>query len=181
VDGGVSATVAGPAAGARGGRETVGAVPVATAAAVPFPSVAFFEALAQRVRADRTRWEHLGYVDCIAGFTITGLPGGGAFRAQLTFAEFDLGDVREVTAAEEPRADFTLDGDYAIWRAMFESIAAGHGRPALEQTLNRLSHMGKPIEVRSDDPLRRDLYFRYNQSLQEFVNASAGFPIVFPD
>jgi len=159
----------------------VGAVPVAAPAAVPFPSVAFFEALAARVQADRTRWEHLGYVDCVAGFTVTGLPGGRAFRAQVGFDEFDVTGVREVDAADEVRADFTIHGDYATWRRMLESIAAGHGRPALELTLNRLSHMGRPFDVRSDDPLRRDLYFRYNQSLQEFVNASASFPITFPD
>jgi hypothetical protein len=39
--------------------------------------------------------------------------------------------------------------------------------------------MGAPMGLRGDDPLRRDLYFRYNQSLQEFVNASAGFRTVF--
>ena len=63
---------------------------------------------------------------------------------------------------------------------MIESIAAGGGRPALDQTLNRLSHMGTPVRVHSDDPLRRDLYFRYNQSLQEFVNASGCFRTGFP-
>jgi hypothetical protein len=31
----------------------------------------------------------------------------------------------------------------------------------------------------ADDPLQADLYFRYNQSLQEFVNASAAFPTRF--
>lgn len=67
------------------------------------------------------------------------------------------------------------------WRAMIESIAAGNGRPALDQTLNRLSHMGTPIRLRSDDQLRKDMYFRFNQSLQEFVNASAGFRTSFRD
>jgi hypothetical protein len=63
---------------------------------------------------------------------------------------------------------------------MIESIAAGGGRPDLEHTLNRLSHTGTPIFVRSDDVLRRDLYFRFNQSLQEFVNASAQLATRFP-
>ena len=39
--------------------------------------------------------------------------------------------------------------------------------------------MGTPIAVRADDPLRLDLYFRYNQSLQEFVNACGGFATRF--
>ena len=39
--------------------------------------------------------------------------------------------------------------------------------------------MGDPMRVVSDDPLKRDLYFRYNQSLQEFVNASSAFTTVY--
>jgi hypothetical protein len=179
--GGSVSSVAGLAAGPAVGRETVGAVPAAGSAAIPFPSRAWFEALAARVREQRVRWEHLGYVDCVAGFTVLDGPGGAPFRVQVSFDEFDVVDVREAREDEGARADFVLEADLATWRAMIESIAAGHGRPALEQTLNRLSHMGKPIAVRSDDPLRRDLYFRYNQSLQEFVNASAGFRTAFPD
>ena len=58
-------------------------------------------------------------------------------------------------------------------------VAGGDGRPELTQTLNYLTHPGTPIQLRADDPLRRDLYFRYNQSLQEFVNASAGLRTTF--
>jgi hypothetical protein len=35
------------------------------------------------------------------------------------------------------------------------------------------------IRLRSSDQLRKDMYFRFNQSLQEFVNASAGFRTIF--
>jgi hypothetical protein len=149
----------------------------ASAEAVPFPSVSWFRRLAERMNANRTRQEQLGYVDCVAGFTVT--QGDRAFTVHVTFEEFAATDVREAGQEEAARADFTLEADLATWRAMIESIARGRGRPALDQTLNRLSHMGEPIAVRSDDPLRRDLYFRYNQSLQEFVNASASFPTRF--
>jgi hypothetical protein len=145
----------------------------------PFPSVAWFRRLAERMNDDRARQEQLGYVDCVAGFRVR--DGDEAFTVQVTFEEFEATDVREAGPDEDARADFTLEADLATWRAMIESIARGGGRPELEQTLNRLSHMGTPIAVISDDPLRRDLYFRYNQSLQEFVNASAGFTTRFPD
>lgn len=62
---------------------------------------------------------------------------------------------------------------------MIGSIAAGHGRPDLEHTLNRLSHMGTPMQLIGDDVLKTDLYFRYAQSLQEFFNASARFETRF--
>ncbi len=148
---------------------------------VPFPSVAWFRRLADLMNADRPRYEHLGYVDCVVQFTILdGGPAGEPMRVQVTFEEFAATGVREVGPEASALADFTLEASLAAWRAMIDSIAAGVGRPALDQTLNYLSHVGTPFRVVSDDPLRRDLYFRYNQSLQEFVNASAGFKTRFP-
>ncbi len=155
------------------------ASPVAPApveVAVRFPSLEWFQRLAERMNADRARHEHLGYVDCVAGFCVLdGGPGGAPLTVQVTFEEFAAVDVREVGSADTGRADFTLEAELATWRRMIESIAQGRGRPALTQTLNHLSHAGTPIFLRSDDVLRADLYFRYNQSLQEFVNASASF------
>ena len=148
---------------------------------VPFPSAAWFRRLADLMNADRPRYEHLGYVDCVAQFTILdGGPVGEPMRVQVTFEEFAAIDVREVGPEASTRADFAIEAPLAAWRAMIDSIAAGSGRPALDQTLNHLSHVDTPFRIVSDDPLRRDLYFRYNQSLQEFVNASAGFKTRFP-
>jgi hypothetical protein len=127
------------------------------------------------MNADRARHEHLGYIDCVAQFTVVDL----AWSGQVTFEEFAAVDVREVGPQDVNRADFILEATMSTWRAMIASIAAGDGRPDLEQTLNYLSHMGAPIAVRATDPLRRDLYFRYNQSLQEFFNASAAFRTEF--
>ena len=151
------------------------------AAVVPFPSVAWFQRLADLMNQNRARQEQLGYVDCVAEFAVTGAGRGAApFAVQVTFEEFAAIDVRASDPREPGRADFTLAAPLAVWRAMIASIAAGNGRPGLEQTLNRLSHLGTPMRVVSDDPLRRDLFFRYNQSLQEFVNASAAFTTRFP-
>ncbi len=150
-------------------------------AAVPFPSVAWFSRLGELMNANRNRQIQLGYVDCVARFTVLkGGPDGQDFRADVTFEEFRVTDVREPKPGETTRADFALEADHATWRRMIESIAAGGGRPDLAQTLNRLSHTGTPMTVRSDDVLRSDLYFRFNQSLQEFVNASAQFATGFP-
>jgi hypothetical protein len=161
---------------------TAGATATATHGdAVPFPSLVWFQRLADLMNADRVRHEHLGYVDCVAQFTVLdGGPGRTPWSVQVTFEEFAALDVREASPSDAGRADFTLEATLATWRAMIDSIARGGGRPDLDQTLNRLSHMGTPVRVVSDDPLRRDLYFRYNQSLQEFVNASGSFRTDFP-
>lgn len=136
--------------------------------------------MADRMNANRARQEQLGYVDCIAEFCVLdGGSDGSRVAYQVTFEEFEAVDVREVGVADQARADFALDATLATWRDMIESIACGGGRPGLEHTLNRLSHMGTPICLRASDPLRKDMYFRFNQSLQEFVNASASFRTVF--
>jgi hypothetical protein len=142
---------------------------------VPFPSLAWFAKLGERMNADRARHEHLGYVDCVVEFAVRDQNAPGSWlRAQVTFEEFSVVDVRERRGpADAGRADFTLEADLEAWREMIESIARGKGRPALDQTLNYLSHFDSPFRVFAADPLKRDLYFRYNQSLQEFVNASA--------
>lgn len=149
---------------------------------IPFPSREWFQRLADWMKASRARQEQLGYVDCVAGFRVRdGGEDGRPWEVQVTFEEFEVTDVREPGPDEAERADFVLEADLATWRAMIESIAAGGGRPDLDYTLNRLSHMGTPLRVVGEDPLRTDLYFRYNQSLQEFVNASGAFETVFPE
>ena len=148
---------------------------------IPFPSVAWFQRLARLMHESRSRQIQLGYVDCTVLFTVSdGGAGGRPWSALVTFEEFGVKDVREPAPGESARADFALEADLPTWRAMIESIAAGHGRPDLEHTLNRLSHLGEPLRVTSDDVLKKDLYFRFNQSLQEFVNASAQFTTSFP-
>ncbi len=143
---------------------------------IRFPSVEWFQRLALLMHESRTRQIQLGYVDCTVLFTVTdGGTGGRPWSALVTFEEFDAIDVREASAADAARADFALEATLATWREMIESIAAGGGRPDLDHTLNRLSHLGSPLRVSSDDVLKTDLYFRFNQSLQEFVNASAAF------
>jgi hypothetical protein len=149
---------------------------------IAFPSSEWFERLAQLMKLNRTLHEHLGYIDCVAQFTvIDGGPGGKPWSVQVTFEEFDVTDVREAEAGrgDVARADFTLEASLATWREMIEVVARGRGRPDLTHTLNYLSHPGTPIRVWSEDPLRKDLFFRYNQSIQEFINASAAFRTIF--
>jgi hypothetical protein len=150
--------------------------------AIAFPSIEWFEQLAQLMKANRTLHEHLGYIDCVAQFTVLdGGPSGKPWSVQVTFDEFDATDVREADLAPDDaaRADFTMEASLATWREMIEVIARGRGRPDLTHTLNYLSHTGTPIRVWSEDPLRKDLFFRYNQSLQEFINASATLRTIF--
>ncbi len=151
-----------------------------TPAPVSFPSTAWFQALADLMNTDRDTHEHLGFIDCVAQFTVLdGGPDGGRVAYQVTFEEIAATDVREVTDGDSAGASFALEAGLATWREMIENIAAGDGRPDLEHTLNAMSHIGTPIALVADDPLERDCYFRFNQSLQTFVNASCQIVTVF--
>lgn len=145
---------------------------------VTFPSVEWFERLGEEMQRKRSLHEHLGDVDCVAQFTVVdGAPGGLPWSVQVTFEEYAVTDVRE--AKDVSRADFVVEGDLEAWRGMIASIARGEGRPDLAHTLNYLTLPGTPMRAWSDDPVRRDLFFRFNQSLQEFFNASAALPTRF--
>jgi len=150
------------------------------AATVPFPSRAWFQQLADLMNANRARQEQLGYVDCVAQFTVLdGGAHGGPVAYRVTFEEFSAIAVEEEATRELGNAEFALEGSCATWREMIENIAANGGRPDLDHSLNRLSHMGTPMKLVAEDPVRADCYFRFNQSLQEFVNASAQFTTLF--
>ena len=148
-------------------------------AEVPFPSVAWFERLGGLMAEQRPRFEHLGTIDCVMQVTIIdGGPGEEPWQVQVTFEEFAVTDVRLVGDDELERADFVMETDLATWREMVENIVAGGG-PDLAHTLNYLSLPGTPIRVWSPDPLRRDAFFRFNQTLQEFINNCGSFATRF--
>lgn len=164
----------GTATGLRGGRGT------GTADPVPFPSVAWFERLADEMASQHAEFAHIGPVDCVMQVTILdGGDGAGPWRAQVRFDNLEVSEVRIVSEADEEEADFILETDLDTWREMVESIVAGGGVPDLGHTLNRLSLPGTPIRLWGVDPVRRDAYYRFNQSLQHYVNNCAAFETVF--
>jgi hypothetical protein len=88
-------------------------------------------------------------------------------------------DVQEVSEDDRVKANFILETDVWVWMEMLENIAENGGRPDLEHSLNRLSLPGVPIRLWAEDPLDRDMFFRFNGSLQEFINASAQVPTTY--
>ena len=161
--------------------EDLTAPAAATAVAIPFPSCEWFERLASLMREQRERFRKIGFIDCSMHVTIIdGGPGGEPWHCQLTFEELDVTAVRAAAEPDARTADFVVETDVATWREMVESIADGGGRPDLDHTLNRLSLAGTPIRIWGEDPLGRDMFFRFNQTLQQFVNNCAAFRTHFP-
>jgi hypothetical protein len=145
-----------------------------------FPSVEWFTRLGELMEDNRAVHQHVGEIDCSCVWTVFDADGEGTDRHfQTTFELYSLVDVREVTDDERVKANFILETDVWVWKEMLENIAENAGRPDLEHSLNRLSLPGVPIRLWAEDPLDRDMFFRFNGNLQEFVNASVDVPTTY--
>jgi len=143
-------------------------------AAISFPSLRWFERLAELMTEDVERFRKLGAVDCTMAVSILdGGPDGAVWNAVLEFEEFAVTEIREVETSALDGVDFVLETDRESWVEMAENIRANSGRPDLDHTLNGMSMAGTPIRCWSTDPLGRDAFFRFNQSIQQFVNNCA--------
>jgi hypothetical protein len=130
-----------------------------------FPSVEWFQAIADLVNKDPA-FKHHGMVDTAMGVEV-----GDRFFA-ITFDGVEVTNVEEIDAARAKQLDFTLVQSPEQWRAMLENIKQ-HGQAELEYTLNSLDLATAEEFARGDDYYRRDLFYRYNQSLQHFFDTSA--------
>lgn len=134
-----------------------------------FPSVRWFDEVRSVFNADdRYRGAGGGQCNCLAGMKI----GDEVFV--LTFEGVECSRAVAADDAALDDVDFYVDMSKADWQEMVKNIAA-NGTADLHHTLNTLdldredgiatSHHG--------DQYREDLFFRYNQTLQFFFDASA--------
>lgn len=138
------------------------------------PTVDWLTRLAEINKADLSEFRKLGEVDCRFAVNIfDGGSDGSALIVQLCFDGFDVDEIKQISDADLESMDFVIETDRDSWLEMVDNIRAGDGRPDLDHTLNALSMAATPIRVWSSDPLGRDMFFRYNQSLQHFFNNCA--------
>ena len=134
-----------------------------------FPSVDWFDAVRRVFNGDDSyRGAGGGHCNCLAGFKI----GDRVFV--VTFEGAECSDAVEGDEAALDEVDFYLDMSAEEWREMVANIAA-NGSADLHHTLNTLDLDRDDGLARSrhGDQVREDLFFRYNQTLQFFFDASA--------
>ena len=136
-----------------------------------FPSQAWFQALQERAAAKSDRFKKLGFVDAKVGIQVQAVNGGAPAGFVLEFSGYDC---KKISALQRPEkaADFVLVGPYGAWREMIENIRQ-NGEADLQHTLNVLTLPGVPLKLEAADQLKADLFFRYNQTFQEFFNGAA--------
>lgn len=130
-----------------------------------FPSVEWFNAIKDIVNADPS-FRQLGTVDAIIGVKV------GQKIYQLTFEAFECTNVREAGENDLRDMDFWMEQSPEQWKEMLENIKQ-HGAADLSHTLNTIDLSLPEGFARSHDGYRRDAFYRFNQSIQDFFNASA--------
>jgi len=136
-----------------------------------FPSVEWFEALRDVVSRD-DRLHKLGTCDAVMGVKVA----DQAF--EITFEAFDCTTVRQIPVAGLAKADFYLEAPPEVWQEMLENIKQ-HGTPDRPYTLNTIDFLDPEGFAKSDDQSKKDSFYRYGQTFQQFFNASAEIETVF--
>lgn len=140
-----------------------------------FPSVEWFQQLQESVNSD-PEFRRLGNVDAVMGVKAD----DQVFI--ITFEAFECIGVREGTEYDLIDADFFLEMSPEQWRELLTNTRENGGAD-LSHTLNTLDLMidGGICQNATGDQLRADIFFRVNQSLQHFFDASAAVNTVFED
>lgn len=141
--------------------------------ALRFPSIEWFEALNALCNdQDLFRVKRDGACDAQVGVKI------GEEVFHLDFNAFRVAGVEKVDAAALADLDFWLEQSPQEWRAMLECIKA-RGRAEGDFTLNSLDLLAPSDFARGHDGHRRDAFYRFNQTFQDYFDASAGLETAF--
>ncbi len=135
-----------------------------------FPSSEWFDDLASHAAEAPQLYEALGFANLRLLIEIL-QPSASKHHFGLVFDGYDVTSVGEIADPASFDAEVTLTGDFDDWREMIENIARNGGADR-SHTLNALSIADYPLRVMSVDPIGRDKFFRYAETLQTLFNAT---------
>ena len=134
-----------------------------------FPSVEWFDAVSEIYNADDSyRGAGGGACDALVGVKV------GERLFLLVFEGFECSSASEIDEQQLEDTDFYLDLDAEGWREMLANIGE-NGAADLHHTLNTLDLTLEDGLAHSatGDQYRQDMFFRFNQTFQNFFDASA--------
>ena len=135
-----------------------------------FPCDSWFERMVASARMDPETYERLGFAEFRLVFEVEA--GDDARRFGLVLDGYDVDYAGELADVGTFSADAVLSGPLDAWREMVDNIDA-NGRADVEHTLIRLCLAGTPMRLVAVDPMGRDKFFRYAETLQTLVDATA--------
>ncbi len=136
-----------------------------------FPSTEWFQEAADRLNRSDS-FTRLGSCDAVMGIQA----GDRCFA--VTFEAFAITAVAEIPREAMRDLDFTLAQPPEAWRAMIENVKANGHATALH-TLNSLDLQSEEEFAIGEDYTRRDLFYRYNQTFQDYFDISAAMETTF--
>jgi hypothetical protein len=142
-----------------------------------FPSIAWFQRLADAMAAQPEKYRKLGPLDLTLIVRVV-YPDGTDERYALEFDGACCVAITRLTGASAVRGrhPVILEGDYAAWKEMIESIRT-HGGADLTHTLNYLTLPDWPLRLVAVDEnqgqLDIDRFYRHQESLQAFFDEAA--------
>jgi len=139
-------------------------------AAATFPSDACFEAMVADARERRDVYNHLGFADFRLAVEVR--DANATRHYGLVLDGYDALYAGELGDLAAFRPDAVIAGTPSTWQDMMDNIV-GNGGADGTHTLNALSIAEDPLQVRSDDPLGRDKFFRYAETLQTLFDSLA--------
>ncbi|MCC6387630.1 MAG: hypothetical protein IT302_09620 [Dehalococcoidia bacterium] len=136
-----------------------------------FPSVEWFNKAGELLNKSDS-FKRLGTCDTQMGVAV------GDRYFEVDFEAFEVTGAKVIDAARADDLDFTLSQDYDAWKAMLEDIKR-NGRATHEYTLNSLDLRSDAEFAKGKDYNRRDAFYRFNQTIQEFFDMSSKMDTTF--
>ncbi len=137
-----------------------------------FPSTDWFEALRDIV-LDDPDWRAFGMMDCAMGVNV------GDSTIKIVFDGYEIPEIADISdQPADADLDFTLVMPPDRWREMLENIQT-NGHADLHHTLNTIDLESPEELAKGEDYTRRDLFYRFNQTLQDFFDASSNIETTF--
>jgi hypothetical protein len=135
-----------------------------------FPADEWFEAMAADARNRPDVYQHLGFADFRLVVEVSDEEATRQYG--LVLDGYDVLYAGELRDLEAFRPDAVVVGARSTWQDMMDNIVRNGGADGAH-TLNALSIAEDPLRVRSDDPLGRDKFFRYSETLQTLFDSLA--------
>jgi len=136
-----------------------------------FPSVEWFKSAADLLNKSDS-FKRLGTCDSEIGVQVDDK------YFEVDFEAFEVKGAKEIDAKRAEQLDFTLTQTYAEWKAMLQNIKQ-NGRAEHNYTLNSLDLQSEKEFAVGKDYNRRDAFYRFNQTFQEYFDISAKFDTTF--
>jgi hypothetical protein len=144
-----------------------------------FPSLEWFQELVRLMNESEASFKRLGYADVVWAVAVQPItPDQPSRRFRFVFEEYGGTSVEELAPGDDAEVAFTVQATYDTWQEMIRNIQTNNG-PDLQHTLNYLALPDDPLYIAAPDFLSRDLFARYGQTYQLFLNGAVHVPTVF--